>query len=119
VNLANGSWCPITQVRIDTELMGGGIVKGVIQELCETQVKTPGGHWISAAQLVLHEGKWRRAANIWPLNVKERESILYHLMVTANASITIRAEDEVFLVRDYAEVTSLAVQAPYDRALTK
>jgi hypothetical protein len=119
VNLANGSWVPISQIRIDDELMGGGIVKGVIRELCETQVETPGGHWISAAQLVLHEGKWQRAANIWPLNVKERESILYHLMVTANASITIRAEDEVFLVRDYAEVTSLAVQAPYDRALTK
>lgn len=118
VNLSNGSWCPITQVRIDTELMGGGIVKGVIQELCETQVKTPGGHWISAAQLILHEGKWQRAANIWPHNVKERETIMYHLMVTANASITIRAEDEVFLVRDYAEVTSLAVQAPYDLAMT-
>jgi hypothetical protein len=117
VNLANGSWCPITQVRIDTELMGGGIVKGVIQELCETQVKTPGGHWISAAQLVLHEGKWCRAANIWPHNVKERETIMYHLLVTANASITIRAEDEVCVVRDSAVVTSLAVLAPYDRAI--
>jgi len=119
VNLANGTWRPITQIHIDDELMGGGIVKGVIQELCETQVKTPGGHWVSAAQLILYEGKWQRAANIWPLNVKERETIMYHLMVTANASITVKAEDEVFLVRDYAEVTSLAVQTPYDRALTK
>ena len=117
VNLANGAWVPITNVHIDDELMGGGIVKGVIRELCETQVKTPGGHWVSAAQLVLHEGVWRRAANIWPSSVHERETIMYHLMVTANASITIRAEDEVFLVRDYAEVTSLAVQAPYDKAL--
>ena len=119
VNLANGSWVPITQIHIDDELMGGGIVKGVIRELCESQVATPGGHWISAAQLILYEGKWRRAANIWPRSVKERETILCHLMVTANASITVKAEDEVFLVRDYAEVTSLAVQAPYDRALTK
>jgi len=119
VNLANGSWVPITQIHIDDGLMGGGIVKGVIRELCETQVATPGGHWISAAQLILYEGKWQRAANIWPLNVKERETIMCHLMVTANASITVKAEDEVFLVRDYAEVTSLAVQAPYDRALTK
>ena len=43
---------------------------------------------------------------------------MYHLMVTANASITIRAEDDVFIVRDYAELTSLAVQAPYDLAMT-
>lgn len=119
VNLANGSWVPITQVRIDDELIGGGIVKGVIQELCETQVKTPGGHWISAAQLVLYEGKWQRAANIWPTYVHERETIMYHVMVTANVSITVKAEDEVFVVRDYAELTSLAVQGPYDMALTK
>jgi hypothetical protein len=119
VNLVNGSWVPITQIRIDDELMGGGVVKGVIRELCETQVKTPGGHWISAAQLIFYEGKWRRAANIWPSAVHDRETILCHLMVTANASITIRAEDEVFLVRDYAEVASMAVQAPYDRALNK
>jgi len=117
VNLANGSWVPIANVRIDDELMGGGVVKGVIREVCETQVKTPGDHWISAAQLVLHEGVWRRAANIWPSSVSERESILCHLMVTANASITVKAEEEVFLVRDYAELTSLAVQAPYDLAM--
>jgi len=117
VNLANGSWVPITNVRIDDALMGGGIVKGVIKELCETQVKTPGGHWVSAAQLILYEGKWQRAANIWPMAAYERETIMYHLMVTANASITIRSEEEVFIVRDYAELTSLAVQAPYDKAL--
>ena len=117
VNLANGAWVPITSVRIDDALMGGGIVKGVIQELCETQVKTPGGHWVSAAQLILYEGKWQRAANIWPMAIHNRETIMYHLMVTANASITIKAEDDVFIVRDYAELTSLAVQAPYDAAL--
>lgn len=119
VHMANGAWTPIAAVHIDDELMGGGVVKGVIRELCETQVKTPGGHWISAAQLILHEGRWQRAANIWPLNVKERETILCHLMATSNAAITVKAEDEVFLVRDYAEVASAAVQAPYDRSLTK
>ena len=40
-------------------------------------------------------------------------------MVTANASITIRGDDEVFIVRDYAELMSAAVQKPYDNALTK
>ena len=119
VNLANGSWVPITRVCIDDQLMGGGVVKGVIREICETQVKTPGGHWISAAQLVLYEGKWQRAANIWPRSIHNRETIMYHLMVTANASITIRGDDEVFIVRDYAELMSAAVQKPYDNALTK
>ena len=116
VYMADGSWKPITHVRIDDALMGGSIVKGVISEMCETQAKTPGGGWVSAAQLILWEGVWRRAANLWP--TYNRETTLYHLMVTANLPFTIQNEGEVFVVRDYAELTSEAVQKPYDSAMT-
>jgi hypothetical protein len=116
VHMASGVWKPITNVHIDDALMGGGIVKGVISELCEKQVKIPGGNWVSAAQLILWEGVWRRAANLW--SSYNRETTMYHLMVTANLPFTIRNEGEVFVVRDYAEITSEAVQAPYDTVLT-
>ena len=116
VHMVSGAWKPITQVRIDDQLMGGGIVKGVISEMCEKQVKLPGGNWVSAAQLLLWEGVWRRAANIWPSH--NRETTMYHLMVTANLPFTIRNEGEVFVVWDYAELTSEAIQKPYDAVLT-
>jgi hypothetical protein len=116
VNMADGTWKPIIHVRIDDTLMGGSIVKGVISEMCEKQVKTPCGNWISAAQLILWEGVWRRAANLWPSY--NRETTMYHVMVTANLPFTIKSEGEVFVVRDYAELTSEAVQKPYDSAMT-
>ena len=117
VHMEHGKWVPIANIGIGDRLNNGVPVKGVIHEFCETQVKTPGGQYVSAAQLIHYGGVWRRAANIWPSAVENRRSTLYHLMVPNNVSIAIKAEEEVFVVRDYAEVTSLSVQAPYDTAM--
>jgi len=117
VHMEHGKWIPIANIGIGDRLNCGVPVKGVIHEFCETQVKTPGGQYVSAAQLIHYGGVWRRAANIWPSAVENRHSTLYHLMVPNNVPIAIKAEEEVFVVRDYAEVTSLSVQAPYDTAM--
>ena len=114
VFMSSGNWKPLSQVRIDDELMGGGRVIGVIQEDCEEQCITPGGHYVSAAQLVLYGGKWLRAAYIWPK--AEHHSILTQLMVTNNL-ITVGGDGDVFHVRDYAEITDADMQTPYDQNL--
>ena len=112
VHLRNGSWVPLSFVKIGDGLMGGGTVIGLIEEVCDLQCRTPAGHRVSAAQLVFHEGKWVRAAHIY--SAVEDDTILSHLMVTNNAPIIVGGDGEVLQVRDYAEVTSLDIQAPYD-----
>lgn len=113
VHLRNGSWVPLFSIKIGDELMGGGAVIGLIEEVCDSQCLTPSGHVVSAAQLILYEGRWIRAALIYP-TVEGRQSVLSHLMVSNNAPITIGGDGEILQVRDYAEVTSLDIQAPYD-----
>jgi hypothetical protein len=128
VHRRDGSWVPLSTIKIGDDLMGGGTVIGLIEEVCDLQCLTPAGHRVSAAQLVFHEGKWVRAVHIFPAVKEEGEgeeeeeeeesaSILSHLMVTNNASITVGGDGEVLQVRDYAEVTSLDIQAPYDKKM--
>jgi len=91
-------------------------VIGLIEEICESQCLTSAGHRVSAAQLILYEGRWIRAALIYP-SMDIKPSVLSHLMVTNNASITVGGDGEILQVRDYAEVTSLDIQAPYDEKM--
>jgi hypothetical protein len=113
--MKHGTWKPLSQIRIGDELMGGAIVTGVIRERCEAQCKTLGGHYVSAAQLVYYGKHWVRAAHVWP--VIDHSSELCHLMVSNDTFITVGGDGEVFNVRDYAEVTSMDMQAPYDANL--
>jgi hypothetical protein len=106
---------PLSQVRIDDDLMGGGRVTGIIREVCEQQCKTPAGHTVAAAQLILHEHGWTRAAHIWP-RYAPVTPVLYHLMTTA--PFTVGGDGEIFMVRDYAEVSTIDMQTPYDKKLT-
>jgi hypothetical protein len=78
---------------------------------------TPAGHYVSGAQLV-YRGRWVRAEHCgWPAAAPTNETLI-HLFVTTNL-FTVGGDDEIILVRDYAEVDSDAVQAPYDRAMSK
>jgi hypothetical protein len=114
---ADGTWCPLTDIRIGDELMGGGRVIGLIREVCQSQCMTPAGYIVSAATLVLYEGRWVRAAHVFP-TAGFGISVLRQLMVTNNASITVGGDGDVWQVRDYAEITSLEIQAPYDANMT-
>jgi len=115
VLMKHGVWKPLQHINIGDVLVNGSHVTGVIEEVCPQQCRTPGGHYVSAAQLVHHEGRWVRAANIWP--TLELNSILYHLMTSLGDSITVGGDGEVFNVRDYAEIPSMDIQAPYDKKM--
>jgi hypothetical protein len=116
--MADGSWRSLDAVRVEDRLINGGFVVGVIREVCELVCQTPGGSYISAAQLVLHNGVWTRAAHLWPSSENTVE--LAHIMVSNNASFVVRTDEhEQFLVRDYAEYSGPETQAPYDAAVQK
>ena len=116
VFMKHGVWKSLQHVQIGDVLMGGSHVTGIIREVCENQCVSPGGHYVSAAQLVHYGDQWVRAVHIWP-RAEGRVSVLYHLMVSSGTYITVGGDGEVFNVRDYAEVASLDIQAPYDRDL--
>lgn len=118
VFMEDGGWLPIDRVRIGMRLASGDAVIGTIREECDAVCVSPGGIVVSAAQLVFADRKrgWVRAGTVWPVGLG-RGSILVHLMVSGGQNITIANTAEVLTVRDYAEVTSLDMQAPYDFAL--
>jgi hypothetical protein len=117
VFMSNGAWKPLSSVQIGDTLMGGTSVLGLVHELCESQCKTPGGHYVSAAQLVFYNGAWLRAAHVWPSVTNKRDTLI-HLMVSNNGSLTVGGDGEQWLMRDYAEVSSMDIQRPYDVKLT-
>lgn len=115
--MEGGDWAPLHTIAVGSRLSNGAVVKGVIREICEAICESPtSGLCVSAAQLIRGpDGRWVRATTVWPL--KEIPLILYHLMIDNNASIQMANGHEVLEVRDYAEVTSLDMQAPYDQKL--
>jgi hypothetical protein len=114
--MKDGSWRTLDNLRVEDQLVNGGFVVGVIREVCELVCTTPGGTKVAAAQLVLHEGVWTRAAYIW--TPEETPVVLVHIMLSNNASFVIRSDkEERFLVRDYAEYSGPETQAPYDAVI--
>jgi hypothetical protein len=118
VLMDKGVWKPLASLEIGDVISGGDHVVGVIREVCQNLVRTPGGHLSSAAQLIHHEGQWIRACYVWTPSFQSTAT-LYHIMTKHGSPIVVGGDGEVFRVRDYAEITSLDIQAPYDRALNK
>jgi hypothetical protein len=117
VLMADGSWVPIPAVKIGDVTQSGGRVVGLIQEVCDSVCRGPGGCVVSAAQLVWVD-RWTRAAHVWPAYCTE-EMVFYHLMIDNDEPIAVGYNGAQFLVRDYAEITSRDIQAPYDATLKK
>jgi hypothetical protein len=115
--LRNGSWKQLDALRVGDILANGVAVTGVIREVCDTQVETPDGFAMSAAQLVYYETAWRRATHVGWRSL-DRSTTLCHIMVSHNQPFLVRGAEEVYCVRDYAEVESLDIQRPYDTNLT-
>jgi len=114
--MQGGAWIPLATVQIGDVLSSGAVVKGLIREVCDEQCVTPAGFRVSAAQLVLYKGIWTRAALFLPS--ADAAQVLYHVMLDRSDSMTVGGEDEVLVVRDYAEITAEAIQAPYDQKMT-
>ena len=116
VQMANGTWSPLPLVKIGDVTRTGGQVVGLVREVCDVVCRSPGGHLVSAAQLVWIGGRWVRAAHAWPI-VDMEDTVLYHLMIDNDQPLAVGADGEQFLVRDYAEITNRDIQGPYDSAL--
>jgi hypothetical protein len=115
VHMQNG-YRQLDQIKVGDVVRGGAYVVGVIREICADCCKTPGGLLVSSAQLI-YNGSWSR--NVFP-RVTGRV-ILYQLVLSDNSPIYLHNKDhtEIVLVRDYMEVHSAAVQAPYDTWIAK
>jgi hypothetical protein len=113
VQMANGTWKPMGTVAIGDRVTSGGQVVGLIRETCESVCLSPGGHMVSAAQLIWMKDRWIRAAHLWPV-AEGIEATLYHVMIDNDQPLAICGDGEYFLVRDYAEITDRAIQEPYD-----
>jgi hypothetical protein len=120
VTMKGGSTRPLVDVNLGDVLVNGARVVGVIREECTTMVYLPHSEIaISAAQLVLHNGHWLRAGNIFATAVAPQ--ILCHLMLAGGNDQVINIMDphtlRPYILRDYAEVEDEAVQTPYDQAM--
>lgn len=122
VNLANGDWKYLSDIRIGEALLGGGIVTGIVDEFCPTANLILGPICVSDAQLVKGgdcSSLWGRAGNVWKRQQEEQDNtgrILKQLFVTTNEFfVRSNFNDVIVTVRDYAESSNEAMQAPYDR----
>lgn len=117
VHMLHGNWVQASQLRVGDALAGGGNIVGIVREMCEDLRISPCGHYVSAAQLVLWEGRWQRAAHIWPL--ASGAQVLVQVLLDASRPFTIGGEGEMYSVRDYTEWEERPMQALYDAALAK
>jgi len=114
----NGETRLIKNVRIGDELMGGGIVTGLIKEQCSWITTLPNGRYVSSSQLIWDKdfSLWRRAAFVYPekSGMMSVPLTLYQLSVTNN---TIESVDYMF--RDYREVNDPDMEKPYETSFSK
>jgi len=114
----NGFTKAISEVQIGDEILGSGIVKGLIKENCHWVTLLPNGLWVSASQLIWDNSfnLWRRAAHIYPEKSSHLKDgmILYQLSVTNNLMESVDC-----LFRDYREVNDPEMENAYEKDLTK
>ena len=114
----NGLTKALADVKVGDELLGGGVVMGLVQEKCGWVCKLPNGLLVSASQLLWNKdfSLWRRAAFVYPDNcvLLEKPTVLYQLTVTNNI---IESVDTMF--RDYREINDPDMETAYENDLSK
>lgn len=101
---------PARLITLGTELSHGkvvGIVKKECHEVCEVN-----GEFFAAATCIWHEFAWKRAFEISPV-IKIIPISYISFVVTPSATI----ETESNMFRDYVEVHSKDLEAPYSKSL--
>jgi hypothetical protein len=101
---------PARLITLGTELSHGkvvGIVKKECHEVCEVN-----GEFFAAATCIWHEFAWKRAFEISPV-IKIIPISYISFVVTPSATI----ETESNMFRDYVEVHTKDLEAPYSKSL--
>ena len=106
------AFVPAYLVKLGTELSHGKVV-GIVKKECSEICKV-GGEFFAAGSCLWSEanGKWMRAYEL-TTSVKIVPSSYYSFVVTPSACI----ETEKNMFRDYVEVHSKDLEAPYSNAL--
>ena len=121
VDMWDGSTKRIADMHLGDTVRSGARVVGLIREQAETVYTVAGGAVaFGPAQLVFREGRWIRAAHIFPSTAGPQ--VLCHLMLTGGEDQVLHVRDsltgdQLYTLRDYAEIDDDAIQAPYDRAM--
>jgi hypothetical protein len=115
---SNGLTKALADVKIGDELLGGGVVMGLVQEKCGWVCKLPNGLLVSSSQLLWDKdfSLWRRAAFVYPDNclLLEKPVVLYQLTVSNNI-----IESVDFMFRDYREVNDPDMEDAYEKDFSK
>ena len=115
VQLADGSWKPMGCVKLADVLKNSGEVLGVVVEKCDATAKLPTGCKVSAAQLMFdaRTGRWARAGSLFAANLSCESSLLVQLITENCGTIAVRDAGHTYYIRDYREVGSEDMEAPY------
>lgn len=117
VLMISGAWKPLYRVQVgDVLAPDHNVVSATIMEYCQKCCRTPDDVVVSAAQLVQNGAQWIRS--IYTFRPDNSFFILRQLFVSKGFFI-IRAAagTRLYKVRDYREVDSPELQAPYDEAI--
>lgn len=116
IRMANGDLKPVGDLRLGESVKNGGVIKGLVHELCESVVETPWGP-MAAAQLVFETRQWTRAASLFP-SVKG-SAVLTHVITETTGALELCMGDSMVFIRDYREVALPEMEAAYEDAFTR
>jgi hypothetical protein len=117
VRCSDGSWRPISNIRLGDTVWNAGKVLGIVQEQGDIYVSDNDGIRMSAAQIRFNPKTklWERVAETAK---KESLSVLYSLITERCGTIHVRLGNKEHFIRDYREVPLPEMEAAYDEILT-
>lgn len=112
IQLADNSWIPVSDIRLDDTLVGGNKVIGLVQEEAEEVCVLKDGLVLSAAQLIFcdNEKRWLRIGTILP--TESSPQTLTQIITDRVGSLHIRKGRTVW-IRDYREAPIPEMEDPY------
>jgi hypothetical protein len=113
--MKNGLWKKLLEIQIGDEVLGGGKVLGLVDETVARAIKLPSGAYISGAQLLFNDGRWRRAAHVYEAHATDTH-ILKQIVTSACGTCTVRdTNGETYHIRDYREVALCEMEDAYEK----
>ena len=117
VRCSDGSWIPISDIRLGDTVWNAGKVLGIVQEQGDIYVSDKDGIRMSAAQI-----RFNTKTKLWERVAETAEkgslSVLYSLITERCGTIHVRLGNKEQFIRDYREVPLPEMEAAYDEILT-
>ena len=116
VELIDGSWKRIDEVRLGDVLRHSGVVLGIVQESSSSVVVSPEGIVYGPSQYVYDSEthRWIRAIHKYPVSDNESH-IVYNVVTQRTSAIHMRGAGGESYIRDYREVPLPEMEAAYEK----